>query len=57
MEQHIPVSLPNRVRNQLVPDYSPIDIKVLQICLRARKGRQTDPAPQSQASALNVHQR
>ena len=55
MEQHIPISLLYRMRNQLVPYDSPIDVKVLQICLRAGKGRQTDPAPKSQASTLNVH--
>ena len=50
MEQHIPIGLLYRMRNQLVPYDSPIDVKVLQICLRAGKGRQTDPAPKSQAS-------
>ncbi|MNJ54000.1 hypothetical protein D3C77_494230 [compost metagenome] len=53
VEQDIAISLAYRVGHQLVAHGAAVDEKVLQIGLTAREGRQTHPAPQVQAVALD----
>jgi hypothetical protein len=55
--QDIPIGLANSVCNYFVLDHSPIDEKVLQVRLRPRKCRQSNPASQRQtvSDPVNHH--
>ena len=55
MEQHIPVSLTNRMGNELVANDTPIDEEVLQIRLASGKGRLRHPAPQPHRASLTFN--
>ena len=53
--EHILIGLTHCVGHHLVADTASIDKKVLQIRLAARKGRQTNPAPQAQTGTSIIH--
>jgi hypothetical protein len=45
-EEDVPVSLTNRVGDQLVTHHAPVDVEILLVRLAAGVGGQPDPAPQ-----------
>ena len=54
VEQHVAIRLPHRIRNDAIFHRTTVHEEVLLIGLRARMGRQSDPAAQSQTIALFV---
>ncbi len=50
--ENVAIGLAHRMGDQLVAHHAAVDIEVLQIRLAARKGRQTDPAPEAQTVTL-----
>ena len=49
MKEHIAICLLYRMRHQLVANNAAVNIEILQVCLAARKSRQTYPSPESHA--------
>ncbi len=54
MVQHILISLAYSVADELVANRATIHIKVLQVCLAARKSGQRHPTPQTKTIALYI---
>ncbi len=54
IEQHVAISLTNRMGYQFVAHCSAVYEEILQVRLTAVEGRQTDPAPQVQAVAFDL---
>ena len=54
VEQHVAIGLAYRVGHQLVAHHAAVDVEVLQIGLAARIGRQSNPAPQAHAAAVDL---
>ena len=52
--EHVVVSLPDRVADDLVAHDAAVDVEILQIRLAAGEGRQADPSPQRQPGGALV---
>ena len=55
MKQDVSVSLPNRMRHQLVANHAAVDKKILQIGLTSRERGLSNPAPQPQVTRLALN--
>ena len=49
VEQHVGISLAHRMRNDAIAHQPPVDVEILRVRLRTRRGRQAYPARQMQA--------